>query len=69
MTRKRTSGCGAQHGLRHCAARFVYRLSVTSAVRHKLNDALRLTQPIRVAHPVDEDAEFELNFAKQSQFF
>jgi hypothetical protein len=24
-------GCGAQHGLRHCAARFVYRLSVTSA--------------------------------------
>jgi hypothetical protein len=33
-----------------------------------INDALRLTQPIRVAHPVDEDAEFGLNYAKQSQF-
>jgi hypothetical protein len=36
--------------------------------RHKLNDTLRLTQPIRAAHPVDEDAEFGLNYAKQSQF-
>jgi hypothetical protein len=47
-----------------------FRLSAFGYVcrRHKLNDALRLTQPIRAAHPVDEDAEFGLNYAKQSQF-
>jgi len=38
-----------------------------SAFGYVINDALRLTQPIRAAHPVDEDAEFGLNFAKQSQ--
>jgi len=59
-----------------------FRLSAFGYVCRKawlstLNDALRLTQPIRghsaelsrsPAHPVDEDAEFELNYAKQSQF-
>jgi hypothetical protein len=39
MTRERTSGCGAQHGLRHCAARFVV---------HRAKNAIRDTQyPIR----------------------